>query len=182
MLKDPANNSGENMDLEEENSKRMNQKMNEEFERKLFYNYFRLPNEYYPKDPIDEPRPVRSWVHLTCAYWIQGFELDQGIAPKFLKTQSEQESQLELVRDEYTNPMTIHGLENVDDRRFHIPCEICHRFEGAVVQCAAAGCLRSFHPECARRSKVLLTFDHPKDPKRRVHCEHHTQLQIKKDI
>ena len=182
IIKDSTPDSIGNMDLEEENSKRINQKLNEEFEQKLFYNYFRLPDDYSAEELVEEPRPVRSWVHLTCAYWTPGIEIEQGIAPKFEKNAPESEYQLELVRDEYTNPMTILGLENVDERRFQIPCQLCHRSEGAVIQCVSVDCLKSYHPECARRSKVLLTFDHQKEPIRRVHCEQHTKLQIKKDI
>jgi hypothetical protein len=78
--------------------------------------------------------------------------------------------------------MKIHGLENVDERRFQYPCQICGSNQGAIVQCVSEGCMASFHPECARRKKIKLSYRHSHAPHWRIYCDNHSELLLKKNV
>lgn len=113
---------------------------------------------------LDEPHTKSAWVHLSCQYWIPGVECD------------------------YTSGL-VTGLTSIDPSRFNMICEVCNTSrakliveKGACIQCAAPGCMRSFHVECARRSLVDLPFNFVDIPHWRLYCDSHSKAYVSKRL
>ena len=112
-----------------------NEQENGNFEENLFYDFYKIPQQFSEEDLKNEVRPKLTWCHLNCAYWIpETFLVDK-----------------EVKSDPNNKVKTIIGLKEIDKARFKLACGVCGtKNTGACIQCCKGQCHASFHPECAR--------------------------------
>lgn len=114
------------------------------------------PNYVVPRkrlrDDLEQPEhPRQVWVHVFCALNIEGVSMSSQQAMQGI------------------------DLKSVDKQRFSMKCEICHKREGACLQCSYGKCVAAFHPEC---SKSL--FVNPRGDQARIYCALHRPLKLRK--
>jgi len=118
--------------------------------------------EFTEEELANEPKPTVAWVHLSCAYWMP---------------------ELELWTKDMSYP--ISGLEQIDQRRFKLVCNICkQRGVGCCIQCNKGKCQAAFHVECARLAGVYMEFEARKEEPtaNSAFCDKHRPLKLRKDI
>lgn len=174
-------NTCEEMDL-----RKFTKKRNEEFEKNLYYNYFRQPDEYSEKELLYEPRPRKCWAHLSCVYWNPETVYYYQEKDNRSRSRSKKRNRRRMSskgQDKLSNAkLVIEGLDRINPLRFKYKCGICKKAEGAVIQCVAKNCLKSYHAECARRDNVMLSYKHITPPYWRLYCDQHSELLLKKNV
>ncbi|WFD31598.1 hypothetical protein MSPP1_002637 [Malassezia sp. CBS 17886] len=73
-----------------------------------------------------------AWAHLLCAMWIPETGVSNAV---------------------YMEP--IDGVEDIPRARWRLRCYLCHRRQGACIQCEHRSCFTAFHVTCARKAGLL---------------------------
>ncbi|ORX71078.1 hypothetical protein DL89DRAFT_274394 [Linderina pennispora] len=76
---------------------------------------------------------ANKWAHLLCALWIP----EVGIANTV-----------------YMEP--IDSVDQIPRSRWRLYCHLCHRKQGACIQCAHRQCVTAFHATCARKARLAM--------------------------
>ncbi|KAJ2766232.1 hypothetical protein IWQ56_003797, partial [Coemansia nantahalensis] len=97
---------------------------------------------------------TNKWAHVLCALWIP----EVGIANSV-----------------YMEP--IDGVDQIPRSRWRLYCHLCHRRNGACIQCSHRQCVTAFHATCARRAGLSMAVRADRrsgEPVFRAFCERHT--------
>ncbi|KAJ1935130.1 hypothetical protein FBU59_005481, partial [Linderina macrospora] len=105
---------------------------------------------------------TNKWAHLLCALWIPEVGISNTV---------------------YMEP--IDSVDQIPRSRWKLYCHLCHRKQGACIQCSHRQCVTAFHATCARKARFAMAVKPDRqtgEPVFRVYCEKHTPSSYKQQI
>ena len=103
--------------------------------------------------------PDNKWVHLICTFFIPELSFD------------------------YSGPeILVNGFSLISKERAALCCCICRKNGGGCTQCSCRSCVVAYHPYCALKSGLIVTFKQVGDQIQYIsYCKFHSEKKRMKE-